>query len=75
MIELSPSGIKERDPRKWKVLKTEQDEEGEWIVTFQAGVYVNRAGMEIPVIFYCAKSGIIFQTWKREMEKREKMAK
>jgi hypothetical protein len=72
LTELTRRGIRERDPTKWKVLKVEEGDDGDPVVTFQAGTYTNKAGMEIPVIFHCAKSGIIYRTWHAEMERRQR---
>jgi hypothetical protein len=72
LTELTRRGIRERDPAKWKVLKVEKEDSDDPVITFQAGTYTNKAGMEIPVIFHCAKSGIIYRTWHAEMERRKR---
>lgn len=58
----------ERDASKWTVLEVSNEEDP--CVTFQAGTYTNRAGMVIPVIFKCYKSGMIYREWEKEARRR-----
>jgi hypothetical protein len=61
----------ERDASKWKILKVESTKDpDDACVTFQAGTYLNKAGMEIPVIFHCHKSGMIYREWEKEAKRR-----
>lgn len=59
-----------RDAARWKVLHVEHEEEDP-CVTFQAGTYTSSDGIEMPVTFRCYRSGLIYQEWEKERQRRE----
>jgi len=62
-----------RDPAQWKVLSVSEGDDP--YVEFEAGVYVSKSGIRIPVVFKCYKSGIIYKMWLAEMAKRNASAR
>ena len=59
----------EKDATKWKILETGGEGNDAYVV-FQAGTYTNTQGIEIPVIFKCHKTGIIYREWEKEAKRR-----
>jgi hypothetical protein len=58
-----------RDATRWKIIDMSEEEDP--CVTFQAGTYPSEDGLEIPVVFRCHKSGMIYREWEKERMRRE----